>query len=190
MESLKGAWDNLIPGFHHWFTQKRVDIFSESLTLTVRPYYSNDLELKHRLQKKKLKDNDVSMEIVSVTETLQKWVKENFLQEVTRAIYGQGKYRLAPGYESFFVDPTQFLKWSKDRQHQHLQKFMNYVAPIYTTYQKPYNAGNKGNSGGQKRRARLPEPTVFTERINPSCDPKDNQSLLTPVKIRKSTGGS
>ena len=50
------------------------------------------------------------------------------------------------------------------------------------TYKKPNLAGRKpGNSGNQKRRARLPEPELFEERI---IEEEPNEQV-TPVKIRR-----
>ena len=50
------------------------------------------------------------------------------------------------------------------------------------TYEKANLAGRKpGNSGNQKRRARLPEPELFEERI---IEEEPNEQV-TPVKIRR-----
>ena len=183
--SLKDVWDELVPDFHAWFLKRRLTTFNECLVLSVREekgisgrYYSNGLELKHRLQKKKLNDNDIGTEIVAVTTTLEKWIQENFLDEVVRAIYGQGKYRLATGYQQFLVDAPKFLSWSKDRQNQHVLQFMQYNPASYACYKKPSNAGKKGKAG-EKRRARQVSPELFTDRIpNTPKPPK----LITPVK--------
>ena len=49
-------------------------------------------------------------EVAKVTETLEGWTKE-FYAEEERALRGLGKYRLAPGYEHFLVDPVTWNKW-------------------------------------------------------------------------------
>ena len=50
------------------------------------------------------------------------------------------------------------------------------------TYEKSNSAGKKpGNSGNQKRRARLTEPELLEERI---IDEEPNEQV-TPVKIRR-----
>ena len=56
--SLQTVWDDIIPGFHQWFIKNRFDIFRQSLFISSRKklktdgsYYSNDLELNHRLLK-------------------------------------------------------------------------------------------------------------------------------------------
>ena len=51
-------------------------------------FYSNGLELKHQLQKKKISDQGITTEILAVTDTLQRWVKEKFLDEIVRSLYG------------------------------------------------------------------------------------------------------
>ena len=57
--SLKDVWDELVPDFHAWFLKRRLTTLNECLVLSAREekgisgrYYSNGLELKHRLQKK------------------------------------------------------------------------------------------------------------------------------------------
>ena len=53
-------WDNLVPGFHKWFSKNRKVLFCESVILSARQelgiedrFYINGLEFKHKLQKKK-----------------------------------------------------------------------------------------------------------------------------------------
>ena len=59
LASLQAVWDNIAPGFHHWFKKRRSDIFIDCLVLSSRErhgiskrFTTNGLELKHRLQKK------------------------------------------------------------------------------------------------------------------------------------------
>lgn len=144
--------------------------------------------MKHRLLKKKLSDNDIGTEIGEVSFYLEKWITENFIHEINRAFYGQGKYRLGPGYQQFFREPTLFLKWSKERQSQHLDSFLNFTAKAYSSYVKPSNAGQKGNTkAGQKRRCNLPEPQFFSERSSFAIDTEVTSSnhKISPVKISK-----
>lgn len=101
-------------------------------------------------------DLNVGTEIFEVTNTLERWVKENYLDKSVKALFDQGKYRLAPGYKQFHIEPTKFIKWSKERQNQHLERFLAFSAPQTTTYNKPSNAGLKGNEKcGDKRRINL-----------------------------------
>ena len=55
--------DDIISGFRQWFIKSSLDIFKQSLIMSSREKlkidgrcFSNDLELKHRLLKKKLSD--------------------------------------------------------------------------------------------------------------------------------------
>ena len=77
------------------------------------------------------------------------------------------------------MQPTTFLKWSKERQNQHLHRFQQYFAPAYTTYTKPDNAGKKGRAG-EKRRVNEKEADTFVDSI-PTMDPVEK--AFTPVKI-------
>ena len=42
-------------------------------------FYTNGLELKHKLQKKRLKEAEVPREVSSVTEEQQNWAQDYFL---------------------------------------------------------------------------------------------------------------
>ena len=108
LDAIHDTWEDLVPDFHSWFIKKRVPLFEQCLIVSVREalnisgrFYSNGLELKHRLLKKKLSDLGSDSDIKSVSENLTKWVNENFLEEAKKALTGHGKYRLAVGYEQF-----------------------------------------------------------------------------------------
>ena len=90
------------------------------------PFYTNGLELKLKLQKKRLRDGEIPNEVACVSEELQKW-SEEFSIEEARAIHGLDKYRLAPGYDHFHVDPTKWNRWSPERQCQHINLFREFV---------------------------------------------------------------
>ena len=88
---LKDAWDNIIPGFHYWFKRKRSSVSIECIILEARQdlgiegrFYTNGLELKHKLQKKKLTESEIPKEVSVVTDVLQKW-SEDFACEEMRA---------------------------------------------------------------------------------------------------------
>ena len=36
LDSLQPVWDNIVPGFHHWFKQWRSEMFIECLLFSVR----------------------------------------------------------------------------------------------------------------------------------------------------------
>lgn len=186
LESLESTWESLIPGFHAWFGNKRGDVFRESLILSARDslgisgrYTTNGLELKHKLQKKKINEANIVAEVSAVSEVLKKWVEENFFAESVRALRGFGKYHLAPGYEEFKVDPLTWTQWSTERKQQHIDVFNNFVPK--PKYVKPAGAGQKPKPGSNKRRATLPEPELFSDRI----EIEDNQEKqVTPIKVK------
>ena len=110
LAGLQAVWDNIAPGFHYWFKKRRSDIFIECLVLSSRErhgiskrFTTNGLELKHRLQKKVLTEDEV--QIVSISQSLKKWI-ETYFKEARRAVRGIGKYRLSPEFSSFYVDPA------------------------------------------------------------------------------------
>ena len=85
-------------------------------------FYTNRLELKHKLQKKRLKEAEVPREVSSVTEEQQNWAQDFFNKEVL-AVLGSGKYHLAPGYDHLLVDPIKWNCWGLERQAQHIIPF-------------------------------------------------------------------
>eukprot|EP00112_Aurelia_sp_Birch-Aquarium-sp1_P014208 Seg3052.3 transcript_id=Seg3052.3/GoldUCD/mRNA.D3Y31 product="hypothetical protein" protein_id=Seg3052.3/GoldUCD/D3Y31 len=171
LESLQDIWDDLLPGFFSWFKKRRSVVFQECLIMQAREelgisgrFYTNGLELKHKLQKKVLREEEVPQEVAAVSEVLQNWAAQYQTEEV-RAIRGLGKYHLAPGYDKFFVEPTTWNRWGPDRQAEHLKKFSEFRPAAYNSYQKPKKAGHKASPDASKRRARLPEPEMFEDRL-------------------------
>ena len=69
-------------------------------------FYTNGLGLKHKLQKKRMSEENVPKEVAAVTLQLNTWAEDFVLEEV-RSIRGLGKYRLAPAYDRFQVDPVR-----------------------------------------------------------------------------------
>ena len=200
LESLKPIWQDLVPGFHHWFTSNRSVIFKECLVLSAREqcgiqgrFYTNGLELKHKLQKKRLKEEDIPKEVTAVTDTLQKWYEDYYVEEC-RALRGLGKYRISPGYDQFYVDPVKWNRWGPQRQTQHLQSFRNFVPNSYDKYTKPKSAGKKASPKSAKRRADMPEPELFVERIqegsNSVLAPACKKTAVTPLRLSKAGNDS
>ena len=102
LESLKPLWTDLVPGFHHRFEINRSKQFKDYLILSARQtlgidgrFYTNGLELKHKLQKKRMSEENVPKEVAAVTLQLNTWAEDVYLEEV-RAIRRLGKYCLAP----------------------------------------------------------------------------------------------
>jgi len=103
LDSLKSVWDKAVPGFHEWFRKNRAQQFKESLIMSARKclgiegrFYTNGLELKHKLQKKRLREGEIPNKAACVSEELQTWSEEFYR---ARAIRGLGKYCLAPVYD-------------------------------------------------------------------------------------------
>ena len=138
--SLKDVWESLVPGFHDGFDKHRSEQFKTCLINSARQqlglsgrFYTNGLELKHKLQKKCLRESEVPKEVAKVTETLEGWTKE-FYAEEERAIRGLSKYSLAHGYEHVLVDPVTWNKWGPQRQAQHFLNFRRFTPKSYNTY--------------------------------------------------------
>ena len=93
LSSLEPVWNGIAPGFHRWFEKTRGAISMECLTLEARKkhgisthFTTNALESMHRLQKKTLKEDDVSKQIVSVSESLRRWDQVIRKVQVTKSI--------------------------------------------------------------------------------------------------------
>ena len=186
---LETVWESLVPGFHRWFTKHRSEQFKTCLVLSARQnlgitgrFYTNGLELKHRLQKKRLREDEIPEEVANVTSMLEKWTTEFYLEE-ERAVCGLGKYRLSLGYEQFQVDPVKWNRWSLERQAQHLSALRNFTPKSYEMYKKPMVTGIKSSPQSKRRRVHLPEPEIFTDRVEVG---DDTPQAVTPIRITKS----
>lgn len=186
LESLKPVWEEIAPGFDHWFKSNRSKLFKDCLVLSAREnlgiegrFYTNGLELKPKLQKKRMAEEDVPKEITAVTAQLFTWAEEFSLEE-ERAIQGLGKYRLAPGYAHFQVNALKWNRGGPARQAQHLEAFRGFVACSYDMYAKPKSAGLQATPPSQERRAQLPEPELFSECTTP---PACNEVAVSPLVI-------
>ena len=147
-------------------------------------FSANALEAKHRLQKKAMNGKEIPKEIVAVTECLGKWVASYYTQ-ARRAIQDIGKYKLAPKYEHFYVEPVQWVQWLDDRRNQHFNAFMRERPQIFA-YKKPKEAEKKpGGTGKNKRRAGLPQPQLFSEIPENQQARPDQRILVTPIKVRR-----
>ena len=71
-----------------------------------------------------------------MTSMLEKWITEFYLKE-ERAVRGLGKYRLAPGYDQFQVDPVKWNRWGPERQAQHLSALRNFTPKHMTCIRNP-----------------------------------------------------
>ncbi|XP_057295907.1 uncharacterized protein LOC130624337 [Hydractinia symbiolongicarpus] len=78
LESLESTWESLVPSFYTWFKKCRFEGFVECLVLSAREskgikgrYYSNGLELKHRLLKRNLVTTIVELKLEKFPSTLK-----------------------------------------------------------------------------------------------------------------------
>ena len=78
-------------------------------------FYNNRVEVLSKLQKKFVVEDlrCTQSNACIINQELQQWT-DFYYREVTKAIYGHGKYRLAPGYEIFYKEPTQWFKLSEE----------------------------------------------------------------------------
>ena len=109
--------------------------------------------------------------------------------EEARAIHGLGKYRLSPGYDNFYVDPTKWNGRSPERQRQHISCFREFVPKSYDSYKKPSSAGHKTSLRSNKRRAKQLEPEIFTARL-PDANPPAKKTSLSPLCLSKGSRSS
>ena len=109
--------------------------------------------------------------------------------EEARAIHGLGKYRLSPGYDHLYVDPTKWNGRSPERQRQHISCFREFVPKSYDSYKKPSSAGHKTSLRSNKRRAKQLEPEIFTGRL-PDANPPAKKTSLSPLCLSKGSRSS
>ena len=88
LANLKTAWESLVPWFHRWFTKHSSEQFKTCLVLSARQnlgitgrFYTNGSELKHRLQKKCLREDEIPKEVANVTSMLERRIAEFYLRK-------------------------------------------------------------------------------------------------------------
>ena len=97
---------------------------------------------------------------------IEKWIDENYLQEISLALRGLGKYRLARSFENLFVDATTWLQISPENREVKIKYFQTYNPKPSTSYKKPSNAGKKG-----------------TRRVIPVTERSKDTGLVYPVSV-------
>ena len=146
-------------------------------------FTTNGLELKHRLQKKVIDEDEVPKKIFAVSKALKTWIQSND-SEVRQAIRGLDKYRLTPEFLIFYLEPAMWVQWSEERRSQNYEALLLCI-PQVLEYWKPKSAVQKsGNPGKNKRRARLPEPELFIKRADIN-DVSENNFYTTTSKEKK-----
>ena len=74
-------------------------------------------------------------EVAAVTLQLQEWIEEFHTEEI-RSLHGLGKYRLAPGFDNFLIEPTKWNKMCVENQNKHFKNFLNFIPSSYNSYMK------------------------------------------------------
>ena len=120
------------------------------------------------------------MNVVEVNVFLVDWINE-FYTELVGALRSMGRYRLAVGYQDFFVEPVKWNQWSPDRRQMHVDKFLKFRPTESQCYQKPLSAGLKKESR-PKRRIEKGEAEIFIDRAA-TLPPTTSQ--VTPIKLSK-----
>lgn len=177
-------------GFHDWFCVHHAPKIKSNPLQSVRAacgisgrFYTNGLELTHRLQKKITKDttgNVKAVDVVEANKLLRDFV-DQYYSEAVRALRGIGKYRLANGYEHFIVQPITWDRWSLQRQQQHINTFLQFVPSQTQLFVKPKNAGLKSTPPAKHRRARLPEVELFSSRF----DELQEKQQVSPIVLSR-----
>ena len=113
LNSLKTVWDNLCPGFHKWFSKKRIFLLEQSVTESGGTgtkvqgvYYNNSIESQQF--REKIEQSYKKGTLADVISALKKLVDRQEDEKV-RAIYGAGPYHLSAQYTKFQMDSE---KWN------------------------------------------------------------------------------
>ena len=130
-------------------------------------FYNNPLENRHKGQKKKIEEEvEKSRDLRKIINAIEKWIDENYLQEISLALRGLGKYRLARSFENLFVDATTWLRISPENREVKIKYFQTYNPKPSTSYKKPSNAGKKG-----------------TRQVIPVTERSKGTGLVYPVSV-------
>ena len=105
--------------------------------------------MKHKLQKKAPREEDIHKVVTQASETLNKWTNDPYYLGAERAIRGFGKYRLSENYKDFYRTPDQRNHLTKKQKEDLVENFFQYV-PNPLLYDKPKSAGLKHNSEKNK----------------------------------------
>ena len=165
LNDLKPVWENLCPGFHGWFSQKRGRLFEECVIESARKstnvhglFYNNGIESQHFRQK-----NEQCFEkknVCEVLQTLQALVNRQENDEIM-ALYGSGPYRLSGPYKKFQRDSVVFHNMSIKEKERLIRSFRSYSPNLGDNFRKPESSGRKPS---QTKRLRNPPAEVYSER--------------------------
>ena len=119
LESLEEKWNQYIPDFFIWWCDNRKKLFiqhvigaaASNLKVHVIPSVSNDLESLHAAEKRRMLLTKTKS-LTNCIETLNTMSIAQHEEEEVKAVYGAGKYRLSPEYETYHVNTTLFHRWN------------------------------------------------------------------------------
>ena len=192
--SLEEEWERKVPGFYTWFNKKRSATFIEQVIGEAldrlelcEKFTTNRLESFHRIQKLICNEEQCKGDSVAVLTQLQKWV-EFFEKEMEKAFIGQGKYRLAPGFEGF--KHPKYLTWSSEEKQQHYESFIKFIPLEANTYQRPTYAGLKANSQQKSRKRGNVEIEIFSDRFGEIVIPSSSCATTTSTAAASSPASS
>ena len=176
LQSLKGNWKHICPGFFPWFETKRKQPFAESVIKSAREgtsiaglFYQNDIESMHFMEK--ISQCYKKASVVELINSLRAIVTRQQTEEI-RALYGAGSYCLQSEFKKFLVDSAKWhTRWSEQQRKGHVSTFREYSPTISDSYTMPHNVGRKP---GFQQRTRPTEPSVLIDRIT-----DDNQ--IAPI---------
>ena len=197
--SLEDVWEEKAPGFYRWFKLKRASLFiaqvigeaQDRLEISER-FTTNRLENLHRIQKRFCDEGECQGDAVAVMREFDRWI-EMYDKEAEKAFYGQGKYRLAPGYSGF--QHPKYIYWSSEEKREHQQKFLNFILLEANKYDKPSSPGLKKAMNDKPRRGNqevelfgnrqlesIPKAAVQTEAASSSTE---DLSFLDPFRRKE-----
>lgn len=129
LQSLKTAWESLVPDFFDWFVKNKLLALETSMLKPVRqasglgnppePFYTNDVESINRVIKRKT-DYRTS-EWPDFCRLARELVDEQE-GEIEKAVIGVGEYIFNDDYEHLEVPVSKWSSMSQLQRKKHLQK--------------------------------------------------------------------
>ena len=182
LDAYEDIWEGKVKGFHAWFKRKRSSLFKEQVVGSAldrlelcQRFTTNRLENFHKIQKAFCEEGMCKGDTEAVIRSLQGWI-EHYEKESEKAFYGQGKFRLAPGYEGF--KHPRYLYWCEDEKLLHRQRFQKFTPKPSETYERPAGAGLKRPAKEVLRKRGNFEVELFNDRLpSSSALPSSQQQL-------------
>lgn len=116
--------------------------------------------------------------------SLRFWIIAYF-SEVRRVIGGLGECRKPKVFKALFAEYVKQDQYSNEQLNQHFTAFKNAKLKAFL-YEKPEDAAQKPeNARKSKRRIRLPEPTMFSARVNKTSTDLSSEPIVILTKVCK-----